>query len=221
MEEMIGRKTERALFCTGMLLAASELWKQICITFVLNGGKYDPAFCPFQLCSVPIYVLLLLPVLKNGARNAAYAFLSDFTLLSGGMAFFDTTGFRQYGLPALVVHSYVWHLVLILCGITAGIARIREKRLRGWAGATGIYLVCCALAETLNFALGRYGYINMFYINPRYEMSQIVFRDIGKVIGNGPVIAFYILMTIVGAGMIELFWRLISGTAGNAGNGTD
>ena len=200
----------RILFVIGIVLFLSEAWKQWCITFRIGNGSYDVAFFPFQLCSIPMYLCLLLPFIKGDRfRKAVLAFLSCFSLLSGIMAFLDTSGFVQYGWLPLVIHSYAWHVLLIVIGILSGIQRVLYEGVDGFSGAVILYLACCLIAELLNFVLGRSGFINMFYINPEYDMSQIVFRDIGRTIGNPAVIIFYICMTITGAGMIQLIWRLI------------
>ncbi len=46
----------------------------------------------------------------------------------------------------------------------------------------------------------------MFYINPHYEMNQIVFASMRSVLPNQAVIAVYIFMTVFGALLIHLFW---------------
>ena len=50
----------------------------------------------------------------------------------------------------------------------------------------------------------------MFYINPDYQMQQIIFRDLIPVIGNTNTILLYIASTVSGALILFLFWKLIS-----------
>lgn len=54
-------KIKRIFFSMGLLLFASELWKQCTLTFILNDGIYDFWYFPFQLCSIPMYLLLVFP----------------------------------------------------------------------------------------------------------------------------------------------------------------
>ena len=97
-------RSERFLFYTGLVMAASEIWKQWTLTFVLGGGSYNWWYFPFQLCSVPMYLLLLLPVVHaSRLRRIFLTFLMDFSLLSGIGAFLDTSG-MHYPLPALTCH---------------------------------------------------------------------------------------------------------------------
>lgn len=209
------------LWC-GLLMLLSELWKQYCLTFLLNGGVYNWRYFPFQLCSMPMYLLLFLPHIKRaGVRSVLLTFLMTFGLLGGIAVFADTSGLH-YPLPILTLHSYAWHILLILLGILAAAVRFSDaslKRsqkdaanalpLRDFRNASFLYLAFCAAAAVVNRLAGMYGKINMFYINVRYPMEQIFFSDLVPYIGNFPVILLYIFMTIVGAGILFLIWSFI------------
>ena len=204
----------------------SELWKQVTLTCTVGGGSYIWWYFPFQLCSIPMYILLVYPWLrKRSARLTQLAFLMCYCLLGGIAVFADTSGLH-YSLKALTVHSYLWHFLLIILGITSGIVYIRllclnEKRtlfsrtlknafpLRPFIYSTLLYLSCCLIAELLNLSLDRLGTINMFYINPDYRMQQVVFRDLLPLLGNTGVILLYIASTILGAFIIFLVWKLV------------
>ena len=217
------KRHARTVFLTvGTLMLISELWKQLCLTFLLNGGRYQWPFFPFQLCSVSMYACILLYFCWGTEfGNVLLTFVKDFVLLAGMLAFCDTSGFREYAYLPLVVHSYCWHILMILIAVFAGIAAWQEGSaslsLNRWLGAAGIYLVCCGIAEILNLSLYRFGTINMFYISPKYRMQQIVFRDLIPVLGNNGTILLYICMTMAGAALIHLIWRCIYGSK-NMGN---
>lgn len=56
---------------------------------------YDWWFFPFQLCSLPMYLCLLLPFLKHKSmKTAVCTFLQDFNLLGGLAALIVSEGFR-------------------------------------------------------------------------------------------------------------------------------
>ena len=60
----LSRKTERKffirlLFFCGVILAASEIYKQLFLYYVVNQEQYDWWYFPFQLCSLPMYFCLL------------------------------------------------------------------------------------------------------------------------------------------------------------------
>lgn len=217
-------KTDLFFVVCGILMLCGEIWKQLTLTFVLGGGQYDWWYFPFQLCSIPMYILLFYPLLHHLAvRQTIHAFLMCYSLLSGTAVFADTTGLH-YPLPALTFLSYSWHILLIIIGITSGITYLRLTRnnnkkalfsrtlsrafpLRPFLYATFLYLICCLAAEILNLTLDRLGTINLFYINPDYRMQQIIFRDFVPVLGNNMVIFLYIACTILGAFLLFLLWK--------------
>lgn len=220
------KKQNLLLNLLAVLFPLSEIWKQLLLTWA-NGGVYRWWYFPFQLCSIPMYILLAYPWLRgSSARKTLLMFLMCYCLLGGIAVFADTSGLH-YPLKALTVHSYLWHILLIILGITAGITYIRllrsnEKKalfsrtlmtafpLRPFVYSSLLYLSCCLIAEFLNLSLDRFGTINMFYINPDYQMQQIIFRDLIPVIGNTNTILLYIASTVSGALILFLFWKLIS-----------
>lgn len=203
-------REQKAFFTVGICLLVSEIWKQLCLTFLLSDGVYQWWYFPFQLCSVPMYLCLILGFLKEGkGRDSLLAFLADFTLLSGTIVFLDTSGmFYEY--KPLTVHSFLWHIVLILLGIYAG-TRKRNTGIVSFAGAAGLYLFCCAAAEVINLSFDRLDIINMFYINPHYYMGQVGFRALLKFLPNTAVIFIYILATVFGAAVLHTAWHLVRG----------
>ena len=77
----------------GLILAVSEIYKQGFLYYIVNGGQYDWWYFPFQLCSIPMYLCLLLPFIKPRMScrcvKAVHTFLQDFALLGGVMALAD------------------------------------------------------------------------------------------------------------------------------------
>ena len=51
----------KILSVLGWVLLAGEVYKQLFYYFIVNDGVYDWWFFPFQLCSVPMYMCILLP----------------------------------------------------------------------------------------------------------------------------------------------------------------
>ena len=224
-EKYFPRLSDRIFFLCGVLMLGSEIWKQLILTFVLGQGAYNWWYFPFQLCSIPMYVLLAYPWLcREGARRMLLAFLMSYCLLGGVAVFADTSGL-QYPLPALTVHSWSWHILLLLIGLGAGMVYFRNLKtdarniifsrtlsralpLRPFFHATLLYLACCLAAEAFNLSLDKFWLINLFYINPGLQMQQIVFRDLVPVIGNLPAILAYIAATCAGAFLFFLIWNL-------------
>ena len=199
-------KYKNFFFYCGFLMFISEIWKQFCLTYLVHDGTYNWWYFPFQLCSIPMYVCLLLPFLSFGrVRRALLTFLMDFGLLAGFFTFFDTSGLH-YPLVLLTVHSYAWHILLILLGLYAGYINAAYVSYLDFLKAAGVYLACCLLATVLNLVCYPLGRINMFYISPHFQMSQKVFQKIALCLGNSAGIAIYICATVTGAWLVHLLW---------------
>lgn len=208
-------KLNTLFFICGILMASSEAWKQWYLTFRVNNGIYEWWYFPFQLCSIAMYILLIFPWVKHTQLRLSFlSFLMNYSLLGGIAVFADTSGLH-YSAFILTLHSYLWHILLILIGIVAGAACIKEAQSHElssrhlWDG-TCIYLVCCVIASVLNRLFESRGDINMFYINPDYGMVQVGFSALVPYIGNGGAIITYIMGTILGANILFLIWKAIS-----------
>ena len=206
-------KLNRFFFLCGICMFVSELWKQWYLTFQINSGVYQWWYLPFQLCSIAMYIALLLPWLHNTRIHLALlTFLMCYSLLGGIAVFADTSGLQYPTLP-LTVHSYLWHIFLIVLGICAGIINMKSMHnfgtshlTRSFWDSTLLYLVCCIVASLINRLIGQYGLINMFYINPRYKMQQIGFSALVEPFGNTTAIISYIIGTMLGARLIFCVW---------------
>lgn len=208
-------RLNRFFFICGAVMFASEAWKQWYLTYRVNQGVYQWWYFPFQLCSIAMYVLLLLPwVEKPRLRSALLSFLMCYSLLGGIAVFADTSGLQYPAVP-LTIHSYTWHILLIGIGITAGIVNLKERSARKsfyrqFIDSTFIYLGCCFMALVINHFADSKGLINMFYINPDYKMQQIGFSALIDYIGNTAAILLYVGATILGAGILFCIWGWIS-----------
>lgn len=203
------KKYIRFFFICGTIMFLSEIWKQCCITFIINKHCYDWWYFPFQLCSIPMYVCLLLPFVRENIRELFLSFLMTFGLMGGIFTFFDTSGLH-YPYAPLTVHSYLWHILLIVIGITAGICRHKNNAAKKFHGSALFYLACCGLATVFNIAFHPYGNINMFYISPYYIMGQKVFKEIAGITGNVSGIVIYIAANLAGAYLIFRIWGKLS-----------
>ncbi len=202
------KKHRRIIFCSGILMLSTEIWKQWCLTYYLNHGQYNWWYFPFQLCSIPMYVCLLASQVKSlKIYRALLTFLMDFGLLAGIFTFFDTSGLH-YGYAPLTIHSFGWHILLIILGIYAGLTKEADYSFKGFCFCALIYLSCCLLATALNLVLYHYGSINMFYISPHYPMTQKVFQGIALFFGNPAGILVYTFSIPAGAFLLHCLWRV-------------
>ena len=62
----------RLISMCGWGLVVLEAYKQLFLFFVVNGRHYDWWFFPFQLCSVPMYMCILMPLLCGKLYKGGY-----------------------------------------------------------------------------------------------------------------------------------------------------
>ncbi len=184
----------RLLIFLALLFPCSEIWKQLTLT-TWTGGIYIWWHFPFQLCSMPLYLLPLRQVLLKlrhlTAVNILTDFLIDFSLLGGLCAFIDQSG-MHYDLFVLTVHSYLWHFTMIFLGLFLVLSPKLSRRStdssqvpvrRSYLPVALLFLFLATIAQCFNALFHTNGSINMFYISFWEPVTQIVFSDIAQLIG--------------------------------------
>lgn len=205
------QKPVNILFHCGLLLAASELYKQLFLTVVVHSGTYDWWYFPFQLCSIPMYLCLILPFLKPSTRQLACTFIQDFGLLGGIMALVEPSGL-MHSYITLTLHGFFWHFLLIFAGIFCFWTKQTDRTGKGFLRTLPLFLSCCLIAFCINWIAGPDTNIDMFYISPYYPCSQAVFHQIalktGILLGN----IIYLSAVIAGAFLVHTVLNLIFAT---------
>ncbi|MBQ0059915.1 MAG: hypothetical protein KBS83_08225 [Lachnospiraceae bacterium] len=230
----------KILTVLAVFFPVSEIIKQILLT--VTYGQYQWWYFPFQLCSMPIYFLPLYVCLKNkqgrwggdwvdghmksqlaplsSSRGQSFskvlaAYLADFGLLGGIFAFADQSG-MHYELPILTVHSYIWHILMVVMALLIWRNETRSFSepdkfsesgtfsVRNLPGTIALFGLTAAVATCFNLAFHPYGIINMFYISPHYKMTQVVFSDIADLLGDGAGHLIYLISIAVGGCLIHM-----------------
>lgn len=196
----------RLLFFCGLLLAATECWKQLFLYYVVNEQTYNWWYFPFQLCSLPMYLCLILPLVPfKNVQRVLCTFMQDFNLLGGIMALAEPSGlFHPYWF--LTLHGLIWHLLLIYIGLVIAFSRLSDTSLLGFVRTLPLFFICCIIASIINRTAKPLGQADMFYISPYYPSAQIVFHEIaikyGISIGN----AVYLLATCLGGFLFHVIF---------------
>lgn len=222
----------RFLAVCGWVLVIMEVYKQLFLYCVVNGGTYDWWYFPFQLCSVPVYLCILLPFLCRGAdgvRSSAagpvFTFLAVYTFTGAAAALIIPEDYlRSY--VTLTLHGFIWHGILLMISLTILLSRMADLSRRGFARASMLFLVMCAAAVCINIAveplmaasyaegLIPHSYAAMFYLNPYHLSPQPLVDIIQKSAGIPLGLALYVISIIAVSGLLcLLFRRLVSAPA--------
>ena len=104
------------LFACGVFLAFSEVYKQLFLYYIENNRHYDWWYFPFQLCSLPMYLCLLLPFVPHKYQRIFCTFMYNYNLLGAVMVFIDPSGL-MHPYWTLTLHGFIWHILLIFIGL--------------------------------------------------------------------------------------------------------
>lgn len=202
--------SDSLLFLCGLLLALSEVYKQLFLYEIVDGGRYDWWYFPFQLCSVPMYLCLILPFLSSprcrSFHLAVYTFLQDFGLLGGVMALLEPSGL-MHPYWTLTLHGFLWHFMLIFVGLYCALSGRAGTKILDFFRIIPLFFICCAIATAVNVASHPYGNADMFYISPYYPNGQIVFHQIALEIGVTAGNLVYLTGVLAGGFLVHLLCR--------------
>ena len=176
----VGEREHRLiLLSVGLILAVSELYKQLFHTYYLNNGVYKWNILPFQLCSVPMYLCLILAMLPRGRWSETMeTFLGSYNVLGGLMSFVVPSGLcHEYW--TLTFHAFIWHMLLVFLGMYLTVSGRGNYDKKSMRYATVLFVLLCGTAIGINVLLGdmSHGAVNMFYLGPPLT-PQPVFKTI-------------------------------------------
>lgn len=209
MRKTSDRATRWVLFSIGLVLAISEIYKQLLYYFAIQQNSYHWGEFPFQLCSIPMYLCLIAPWLKNQKlQRGMYSFMVLYNLLGGAIAFAEPSGLLQ-NYWFLTVHSLIWHMLLVFIGLFLCFSRRGGITPADYKMATRIFLFLCAIAFFLNLTVQNiFGkHMNMFFVGPG-NSPIIVFKQISQMFGWYISTLIYIPTVCLGAYLIFCLIRL-------------
>lgn len=173
------RTNKYLLFGVGLFLALAEIYKQLFYTFYIGKGRYPFDRFPFQLCSIPMYICLVVPWLKEGRlRQTLYTFTASFGFMGGFVSYFSPES-MCLSYVTLTVHSFTWHMLLVFLGFYLFFTGRAGKTKKDFLFAMIAYLVFCCVAFLINLACYHTdgADVNMFFVGPK-PSPLVICRDI-------------------------------------------
>ena len=208
------KKTDdRVVLTIGLLLFVIELYKQI--FYYLEAGWYRWYAFPFQFCSIPMFIALIAPWLKEGkVKDAMYKFLGFFGFLAGFavMVFPGSCFYTDY--LTILINTMLWHTSMVVMGFYVIYAKEYGKNpLKEVIPGTIIYAGLVLFAVIVNIV----GYKLYFgtpknihgeslfflYISPYYGCP---FPILGTLKEQVPYVVFLILYILAFALGITIVW---------------
>lgn len=193
----------KILFVLGLVLAVSEVFKQLFYYFVMMDNRYSWGDFPFQLCSIPMYMCLIAPFLKPGKlQRGMYSFMVLYNLLGGAISFAEPSGLLLDHW-FLTIHALVWHMLLVFIGLFICFSKRGGNQEGDYKGATWTFIAMCGIAFCLNcfVQLVLKEHMNMFFVGPG-DSPIVVFKQFSQWFGwyvNTPI---YIFAVCLGAYLV-------------------
>ena len=203
-------KGNRAILLScGFFLLLCEVYKQLFYYYYIGDHSYQWWIFPFQMCSVPMYLCIIAPLLKPGKlQKGMYNFMMLYNLLGGFMGFVEPSGIiHEYW--TLTLHAFIWHMMLVFIGLYLALSNRGGKEMKDYRSATVTFLILCCIAFSINVALRDVsgGTVNMFFVGPS-NSSLVVFKQIAEAAGWYFSTLLYIPAVSLGAFLIFLPFHL-------------
>jgi hypothetical protein len=171
-------RSDYTIFKVGVLLLTIEIYKQIIFLTALTG--YQWYGFPYQFCSSPIYILLVLPFVKEGkVKDALYHFLGIFGLIAG-LSVMLVGGGVFTKIVAIDVHTMIWHSMMVIVGVYAVVYKKMGLKFKEYLGGITVLLVLILIAQVLNIIFhyadpGSTGpaKADLFFINPYHIAADM------------------------------------------------
>ena len=193
----------------GIFLLLSEIYKQLFYYYFIGQRSYQWWIFPFQLCSVPMYLCIIAPLLKPGKiQQGMYNFMMIYNLLGGFMAFVEPSGIT-HAYWTLTLHAFIWHMMLVFIGLYLAFSDRAGKTMKDYRAASVTFLCLSGIAFCINliFWKAAEGDINMFFVGPRIS-PLIVFEWIAETFGWYVSTALYLPVVCLGAFLFFLPFHL-------------
>ncbi len=168
----------RIFFLSGILLLIMEVYKQAFMYFIEEGGHFNWWWFPFQLCSVPMYLVTALPFLSSKHQDTVFTFLSTYGLTASAAALiWPQDMLRSYVM--MTGHAFIYHGFLLFF---AFVCLRRHMIEHSFMPSLILFAACAGIAEVINFISHLAGgNADMFYISPFVKTLQPVFTQLEEI----------------------------------------
>ena len=203
---------------TSVVVIVLELYKQINYTLGYDTGTVIADFqwyaFPFQFCSTPMYVGLLMGITRRGkVHDALAAYLATFSVFAGlcvllypNDVFIGTIGIN--------IQTMICHCSMIVIGIylmATGYVKAEHKTV---LKAASVFAVAVGLAAVMNEIAYYSGLLetetfNMFFISPHCEPSLPVYSIVQQHVPYPWCLIIYIAVFTLAAYLILLIDRTV------------
>lgn len=208
------RMCKKLTYGIGAFLLFIEILKQVFSGLHAEGGevtwRYPWYIFPFQLCTTPLYVCILLLPARGIVRKSLCTYLGSFGML-GGIAVMLVPQTVFCDLLFINLHTMLWHTGLIALGVLQWVSAEIHPCVCDFLGGACLFLLFTAIASALNYAFRQYAGdgFNMFYISPYVPVPTLPFIEHFRLSVPYPIyLCAYVLVLFAGAAVVFAAMRL-------------
>ena len=207
--------------CSVLILL--EILKQLVHSFDIESGTWDYAWkqFPFQFCSTPMYIGLIIALIKDGKiRDYLCSFLGTFGLFAGLIVMvYPTTVLSDVIFRS--TQSLLHHSTMVVMGAliwTTKKAKVEHKTILKGMAVFAVLVITAFVMNIIFHISGGTDSFNMFYIGPYSKCDIPVLNNIGQAldlarqtihIGNFIFLLIYIVGFTLAAYIILLVVMLV------------
>lgn len=203
------KSADKVLCLCGVILLLLEVYKQL--FYYYNSGEVYPwRIFPFQLCSIPMYLCIVLPLFRNSRiKDYIYDFLFIFSTLGGVMVLLVPSGVMSSYLT-INIHSFLWHIILVFIGLFTVVTGKARVNIKAYGKAVTVFLICSVIAFIINVLLtdASKGEITMFFIGPNIP-NVVVFKEIATNFGWYLATPLYLMCVCLGGYLVYIITFII------------
>lgn len=227
------KKANLVYFLLGLFLLIFEIYKQFTYNKIrgfdhFNGYAFE--IFPFQLCSIPMFIALIMPFIKVGnKRDTLIAFVGVYATIGGTVTiFYNQKALFWWSDIGIYIHTITWHLVLMMLGLfSITYLKIGKghflRNLKIYFNTLVIFISFTLIAQFINFivpfVLGRCDCMafnaNMFYISMYYPSTIWPLKQLWELspgpLGYGWVLAYlvYLLALTIFSFLVMIIYYIL------------
>jgi hypothetical protein len=198
------KHVKKYLLIFAVILIVLEIYKQIIYTYS-NQWAYRWYAFPFQFCSVPMYVGLIIGLTKNNKiYQIGTSFLATYGLFAGIAVMF-------YPIDAFVttiginIQTMIHHGGIAVVGFSLIFSKQVSLKLTTLFKGSIMFSIVIFIAILLNWIHNTWifeGSFNMFFINPKYENNLPILSGIQPLVPSILFIVIYYVGFSLVAGIV-------------------
>lgn len=202
------RKRDLIASISGLFLLSTELFRDI---YAICVRHVSLDLIPFQICSLPLFLLPLFFVFKKGFfKDCLVGHISFINLVAAIAYFVNPVAMLREKYIALSLQTALFHALLIgICAfVFVSYKEFEKKGIIDYIKGFGLFIVFSLVAVCANYitnSLNNEPVLNLFYLYPTFPATFPIIDDLVRPFVPYPVYYFTFLIAFFALGLVPYF----------------